>query len=548
MPEPAVEKTSSDKSVRDQRDRFLAFSFASADLFVEVSEEGRITHAIGAAKGITGIDEKTLVGKKWLELFSVYEQATMIHAYERAKPGMRCGPLLINLSETMGGRKAIMTAIKMPGSNKFYVTFGVASAVMARIAHVMAEQQGFDLLSKFAFIEALQNALARTRTTGQEITIALFDFAPTRMDRSRMGEGAWSKLRTAIGELLIAESFDGYTAGEIVDGRMMLVHDKKITHDILREKLAAAAKQSDPGGQGVNIRSKSISVDPKTMKERESARAIEYAINEFQDKGSNIQITSLNTSFESFISSNAARVKELQTVIEQSKFSMHYQPIVDLKTAEAAHFEMLLRFDSGATKEWVKFAEDAGLSHALDMAVCDRAINHVKFKAGTTWTKFSVNITSRSAENSAFTAELLEKLGKQKNVAERLMFEITDSLQIREHDKVNRFIMELQTQGYKVALDDFGPETGAQDILKKITPDFYKLDGKYARRILTSQREAEPLKNLVQNCRERSAEVIAKWIEEKPQADLYAAMGVTYGQGYLFGKPGPKPDYNAQKE
>src|SRR5262245_9976543 len=127
-----------DKSpMKEQRDRFLAFAFASADLFVEVSEEGRITHAYGASKGITGMNEKSLLNKKLAELFSVYEQTALIHTLERAKPGMRVGPTLINLVDGMGTRKAIMTAIKMPGSNKLYISFGVSNAIMARISHAL---------------------------------------------------------------------------------------------------------------------------------------------------------------------------------------------------------------------------------------------------------------------------------------------------------------------------------------------------------------------------------------------------------------------------
>ena len=44
---------SKEQEFKKQRDRFLAFVFASADLFVEVSEEGKVTLALGATKGCT---------------------------------------------------------------------------------------------------------------------------------------------------------------------------------------------------------------------------------------------------------------------------------------------------------------------------------------------------------------------------------------------------------------------------------------------------------------------------------------------------------------
>ena len=47
-------------NIKQQRDRFLAFSFASADLFLEVDEKGIVDFALGAAQTLTGINDKSL--------------------------------------------------------------------------------------------------------------------------------------------------------------------------------------------------------------------------------------------------------------------------------------------------------------------------------------------------------------------------------------------------------------------------------------------------------------------------------------------------------
>ena len=51
-------------------DRFLAFSFASADLFIEVSGGGRITFVAGAVKSLSGANESDLLDTNWLHLFA----------------------------------------------------------------------------------------------------------------------------------------------------------------------------------------------------------------------------------------------------------------------------------------------------------------------------------------------------------------------------------------------------------------------------------------------------------------------------------------------
>ena len=51
--------------LKKQRDRFLAFAFASADLFVEVGADERVAFTIGAAKGLTGSSDQGLLGRHW---------------------------------------------------------------------------------------------------------------------------------------------------------------------------------------------------------------------------------------------------------------------------------------------------------------------------------------------------------------------------------------------------------------------------------------------------------------------------------------------------
>ena len=61
-------KTDAEKvaKIKTQRDRFLAFAFASSDLFVEISKSGKVTYALGASKTLSGIDDETLLGMDWL--------------------------------------------------------------------------------------------------------------------------------------------------------------------------------------------------------------------------------------------------------------------------------------------------------------------------------------------------------------------------------------------------------------------------------------------------------------------------------------------------
>lgn len=532
-----------EKTLKAQRDQFLAFSFASADLFIEVSEE-EIVYALGAAKGIIGVSDQSLIGRNWLDLFSPVDRPILRSIYKKAKPVLRCGPILVTMNkEISDGKKAVVTGIKMPGSEKFYMTVGHSNMMMARIGDSIRHENESAILNKDDFMEAAIEALNVARSLGQEVDLTLFNVDATPADIQRLGPEAWKAFTDSINELLLTKSADGATAAQISDGRYSLLHDKDVDPLTLLTQMRDFAKEQDPDGNGFDIQLKTITSDLAQLSEQEASRALIYTIHEFERKGTDFTIETLNTDLKTYLSANARRLKEFQGIIEQTHFALYFQPIVNLKTLEATHYEILSRFASGDTQEWIMFGEDVGLAAEFDLAVCERAINYARFKAGGTKTRFSVNISGQSIQNESFYEKLKARLDVDKNLKDRLMFEITESSHIKDLELVSKFVLDLKKQGFQVALDDFGSGAASFEYLQKLEVDHLKIDGKYTRRILSSQRDLAMIKNLTQMCKEMKIKVVAEFVEEEEQLTLLRELGVDYGQGYLFGKPSQKPDY-----
>lgn len=534
--------TKNDNGIKEQRDRFIAFAFASADLFIEVSKEGIITFALGAVRGLTGIDEKDIIGKKWLDMISDYDRSLIRSTENRAKTGLRCGPLVISLSKELANRKAIYTGIKMPGHDGLYITLGLSNAIMSKISEVLRPDDQ-EILDAENFTEAAKEAVIQAKLSEQNIAVTLLDFAPTEDDRKRYGAESWGKLKDMIAEALVSQSFDGYTAGEIAAGRYSLLHTKDVSPEDLRQQIFEFSQKTDPTGKGIHIQSKTVDADLTKISERNASRAIVYTINEFKRKGTNLTIDTLNSGFDSYVSANAQKIKEFQTFIERSSFNLHFQPIINLANNEASHYEMLCRFEHGDTQEWIMFGEDIGLAPEFDMAICERAISYINFKSGGTRTKFSINISGQSIEDDNFYEKLTQMIKPYADLPERLMFEITESSHIEDLDKVSYFIDQLRNKGYKVALDDFGAGAASFQYIQSLNVDFVKIDGKYTRKILSSQRDVAMVKNLAQMCKDLNIQVIAEFVEEQEQIELLKKLGIQYGQGYYFGKPTPNPSY-----
>ncbi|HOO81359.1 MAG TPA: EAL domain-containing protein [Alphaproteobacteria bacterium] len=533
---------------KKQRDRFLAFAFASADLFLEISMEGRITYALGASKSLTGFEDEDIIGKKMLELFSVYDQAQIQNIYENAQAGKRAGPLIVDLNELVSKRKAVFTAMRMPEDPNFYITLGFSNLLMSRLAGEISAISTGPILDRAGFIQQAKDTFDIARSIDQRIEITLFDFTPTKEQKERLGKEGWNSFTESIGHFLQSQAIDGQAATMISDGKYGLIHEKDIDSALIRERIESLAAKNDPEGEGVEVQSKTIHTNLNTLNNHDATRALVYTVNEFDREGTNFTIETLNSCAKDYVDANTERIKKLQSIIERQDFTLHFQPIVKLKTKEVSHYEILSRFKEGDTMEWIMLGEDTGLAPAFDMAVCERAINHIKHKGGGSRTVFSVNLSSQSIQDDTFKEKLMEKLGNQNNLHERLIFEVTESGHIKDRSKIQKFIEQLKSLKFTITLDDFGTNAATIQHLQKLPVDYVKISGKYIRKILSSGRDAATVKNLTKIGKEHNIKVIAEFVEEQAQADMLMEIGVDYGQGYLFGKPETAPSFTPPKK
>lgn len=265
----------SDSKIKAQRDLFMAFAFAASDLFLEVGADDRVQFALGAAKALTGIDASTLNGCGWLDIFSRRDRPSIIMMRKRSRLAERVGPYLVTLDEKLGnGQRAIVTGIKMPGSQSFFMTLAFSSALMADLAERQKAADDLKLQDKDSFIGSAHDVLDMARKAGSDIDMTLLDIPGAETIRERVGTDVWNKFTASITELLTTNSFDGVAAAMIADGRYSVIHDKKIDSDTLRSQIESIAREQDPDGEGFEIISKTVSADIASLSDREATKAL----------------------------------------------------------------------------------------------------------------------------------------------------------------------------------------------------------------------------------------------------------------------------------
>lgn len=531
------------------RNRFIAFAFASGDLFLEIDQHGNIEYAVGAAQSLVGKNDSELIGMNWLQLFTNTDRDVLKSMARKVEDGTRRGPVLADINPEITKRKKVfLNAIKMPHSKMLYITMGHNSIMMNKIAGTMREVQDAEILDKNNFLYAAQDAIDAAKEMDQDLDITFLDLNASAQEKYRYGDENWEDMKDDIAKMLKSRSVDGNAAAEVSDGRYSVIHDKNFDPEMLFDQVQKIAKKKDPSGDGLDVFFKSVSSDVEGLSDKEATRALIYTINEFERQGSELSVDTLNGAFKEYMNENAEKIKEFESFIKNLDFKLHFQPIVNLETLEASHYEMLCRFDDGDTLEWVMFGEDVGMAPEFDIAVCERAIKYISRNPPTDKTRFAINISGQSIQDLNFFKDLKKLLENSNNVKDKVIFEITESSEIQQLDVVNGFITELQESGFRVALDDFGAGSASFRYLQNLNVDYVKIDGQYVRKILTSQRDLAMVKNLTQMCIDMDIKVIAEFVEDLEQAKLLKEIGVDYCQGYFFGKAEPRPKFKASAE
>jgi EAL domain-containing protein (putative c-di-GMP-specific phosphodiesterase class I) len=372
------------------------------------------------------------------------------------------------------------------------------------------------------------------------------DLPDTDSFKAKIGHEKWAAFRDNVSTLLRTYAVDGRAAAALSDGRYGVVHAEGITSDLIRENVEALSRVSDPDKKGVTVNAKVVDLENEGLTEHELARAVTYSINEFEKRGNAFNILSLESGFEAFLTENTQKIAEFKQIIHQSRFDLKFQPIINLKDGSVAYYEALVRFEDGKSPyDAIVFCEDVGLSPELDLAICGKVINYLVFSTNGKPVKIAVNLSGVSVQDSKFIEKLRQKLQPhlKTDIPKRLIFEITESSEISDLDKVNECVKALQGDGFKVSLDDFGAGAASFQYLNKIHVDTVKIDGQYITNIVNNTRDQAMISNLVKMCADLKVGVVAERVETKEHVDMLKKMGVEMGQGYYFAKPLDEPKY-----
>ncbi|MBF0225950.1 MAG: EAL domain-containing protein [Desulfobacterales bacterium] len=231
--------------------------------------------------------------------------------------------------------------------------------------------------------------------------------------------------------------------------------------------------------------------------------------------------------------------------LDEDRFEIYFQPLLDLKTNEIHHYEVLARMRGEDGRiilpgYFIPAAEAFGLISYIDKVITKKAIKYQSdlMKQGQFYT-FAMNLSGKELGDDDMLNYLKEEIKSVGADPKGLVFEITETAAIHDIDRAIKFINSLQSMGCSFSLDDFGVGFTSFTYLRDMNVDFIKIDGAFVKRIKENKTDKAIVKSINTIAKEMKIKTIAEFVEDEATLKILKELEVDFGQGFLIGKPAP---------
>ena len=239
---------------------------------------------------------------------------------------------------------------------------------------------------------------------------------------------------------------------------------------------------------------------------------------------------------------------DLRRACMRDEFNVVYQPIIDAHSGECTGAEALLRWtndDRGTVSpaEFIPIAEELGLVSRIGAGVLKQAC----FDA-TEWPHHlgvSVNISPIQLLDPRLPQLVSQALADSGLAATRLELEITETALLGNDEMAMKSLQAIRALGVTISLDDFGTGYSSLSYLHRFPISRIKIDKSFVQKVPTDHGSVSIIRAISQLGASMNMRVTAEGIETDEQRDFMLTQGCHNLQGFLIGRPVPKPEFVA---
>ncbi len=547
------------EAAQAERNRFIGFAFAVAELVIEANQDGDILFAAGAAESMFGVASDKLTGKNLFQLIEAKDRPGFSKALAGLPLGKRMKPHTVSARLPSGPARSLRAgAYRLPNNPEIaYISLSLhrANDIAGESAQRFQKAGGgrdatTGLADKEAFAGAVQQQVVRLQAAGESCSLTMVDMESLEDVRPHLEDGAEEEIFAKVGALLNANSLDADLGGRIDRDKLGFLHDPTLDIESVTNSVEQLVRGASPWAEDFKLGTATVAIGAEGLSEEDVGQALLYTLNTFSESsGGHVNFGTLSEGCKEMLSETVAWQKRIKHTISTEAFTLVYQPIVDLADGQAHHYEVLSRLNDDPEASPFKFitmAEQLGKIAEYDWAVMERTIKILRAAGPARAISLAVNISGRSLASPEYVRSVTSLIETNSDLKDFILFEVTESSKIVDLQSANETLKKFRSLGVAVCLDDFGVGAAAFEYLRCLQVDFVKIDGSFVREAAHSKFSNAFIKSIAALCQELGIETIAEFVEDDAAARLLRAAGVDHGQGWHFGKPSAELPWQRQ--
>ena len=474
----------------------------------------------------------------------------------RAKVGSLFQSILFdhtNVEELRDGRRVLVSVQKMPdgGWISTHEDITMRHAAAEKIEHLASHDVLTGLANRAHFIATLKELMPDGEVP-DPFAVLILDLDEFKGVNDTYGHAVGDMLLKDVAQRIVQAAGAGDTVARFGGDEFVVLHPfgedgEESLNRLIDQLLVEFHKPCFIDGRELRV-GLSIGVAlscEEVVSSEVMMRRADIALYKAKSDGRNCA-RFYQSEFEREIQFRRELALDLDAALRRGELEVAYQPIVDARTFDVCSMEALARWRHPrlgdiSPAQFIPLAEEVGLIGQLGHFVLEAAC-----RAAMHWpahVRVSVNVSPLQIGRPDLVETVMSVLASSGLSANRLEFEITETVMMNDDEANIRTLRALHDLGIKIVLDDFGTGFSSLSYLDRFPFDKIKIDRSFVMRANKLGGPTAIIAAINSIAHAYDAITTAEGVETFDQSQFLKGAGVNQFQGYLFGAPLPARDW-----
>lgn len=236
----------------------------------------------------------------------------------------------------------------------------------------------------------------------------------------------------------------------------------------------------------------------------------------------------------------------IESEIDNNRFFLVYQPVLDAQTKKIVGVEALARLNSSSDGvlqpgSFLSAVDSVGLNHKFDYYIFEKNCKWIaNDKKQREKYQYTINFSRATMSEPEFAEKILSIVKKYRLKPSCLAVEILEDKSITGDAKKQMMenLTVLKENGILILLDDFGSGYTMFDDLQNLDISIVKIDSSITRNS-TTENGYIILENIIHTAKDLGFKTLCEGVETQEQEDMAILAGCDMLQGFYYYKPMP---------